>query len=53
MIETLKLLKDHGVDTTSIKSNFSQQELFAVLEIETEVCLCQKPTFYIVVMVAL
>jgi hypothetical protein len=37
MIETLKLLKDHGVDTTSIKSNFSQQELFAVLEIETEI----------------
>jgi hypothetical protein len=53
MIETLKLLKNHGVETTSIKSNFSQQELFASLEIETEVCLCLKPTFFIVVMVVL
>lgn len=40
IVETLKLLKNHGVDTRSIKSNFSQQELFLVLEIESEVCLC-------------
>ncbi|XP_045815050.1 transcription factor bHLH92 [Trifolium pratense] len=37
MIETLKLLKSNGVETTSIKSKFSQQELFAFLEIETEI----------------
>ncbi|XP_024642442.1 transcription factor bHLH92 isoform X2 [Medicago truncatula] len=36
IVETLKLLKNHGVDTRSIKSNFSQQELFLVLEIESE-----------------
>lgn len=41
MVETLKYLKSLGVDTRSIKSNFSKEELFAVLEIEeTKVCLC-------------
>ena len=39
IVETLKLLKDHGIDTRSIKSDFSQQDLFLVLEIESEVCL--------------
>lgn len=39
IVETLKLLKDYGIDTKSVKSNFSQQELFLVLEIESEVCL--------------
>ncbi|TKY53814.1 Transcription factor bHLH92 [Spatholobus suberectus] len=37
MVETLKRLKDQGVDTRSIKSTFSPQELFAALEIETKV----------------
>lgn len=41
MVEALKCLKGLGVDTRSIKSNFSKEELFAVLEIEeTKVCLC-------------
>ncbi|OIW20485.1 hypothetical protein TanjilG_11888 [Lupinus angustifolius] len=34
VIETLNCLKGFGVDTRSIKSNFSKEELFAVLEIE-------------------
>ncbi|KAJ1431599.1 Myc-type, basic helix-loop-helix [Sesbania bispinosa] len=37
IIETLKCLKGLGVDTRRIKSKFSPQELFAVLEIETEI----------------
>ncbi|RZC22712.1 Transcription factor bHLH92 isoform B, partial [Glycine soja] len=36
MVEILKCLKDKGVDTRSIKSTFSPQELFAVLETETD-----------------
>lgn len=42
IVETLKLLKGHGVDTRRVKTDFSQQEFFAVLEIETEVCFCLK-----------
>lgn len=42
IVETLKLLKGHGVDTRRIKTDFSHQEFFAVLEIETEVCFCLK-----------
>ncbi|KAE9617676.1 putative transcription factor bHLH family [Lupinus albus] len=34
VIETLNCLKTLGVDTRSIKSNFSKEELFAVFEIE-------------------
>ncbi|KAK7243173.1 hypothetical protein RIF29_37961 [Crotalaria pallida] len=34
MIETLKCLKGKGVDTRSIKSKFSEEELLMVLEIE-------------------
>lgn len=37
IVETLKCLKEQGVDIRSIKSSFSPQELFAVLEIENEV----------------
>ncbi|CAI8601799.1 unnamed protein product [Vicia faba] len=37
IVETLKLLKGHGVDTRRINTDFSQQEFFAVLEIETEI----------------
>ncbi|KAK7345947.1 hypothetical protein VNO77_16563 [Canavalia gladiata] len=37
MVDTLKCLKGHGVDTRSIKSTFSPQELFAELEIDTKV----------------
>ncbi|KAK7279315.1 hypothetical protein RJT34_24363 [Clitoria ternatea] len=37
MVETLKCLKGHGVDTRSIKSTFSSHELFAALELETKV----------------
>ena len=45
MIETLKCLKGQGVDTRSIKSSFSEEELFAVLEIESTrkvhaYCIC-------------
>ncbi|XP_020235961.1 transcription factor bHLH92 isoform X2 [Cajanus cajan] len=36
LIESLKCLKDQGVDTRGIKSTFSPQELFAQLEIETD-----------------
>ncbi|XP_073223247.1 transcription factor bHLH92 isoform X2 [Cicer arietinum] len=36
IVETLKCLKGHGVDTRSIKSNFSKKELFAALELENE-----------------
>ncbi|RDX57644.1 Transcription factor bHLH92, partial [Mucuna pruriens] len=35
MVETLKYLKHQGLDTRSIKSTFSPQELFAQLEIQT------------------
>ncbi|KAL2323775.1 hypothetical protein Fmac_028154 [Flemingia macrophylla] len=35
MVESLKCLKDQGVDIRSIKSTFSPHELFAELEIET------------------
>ncbi|CAL0303254.1 unnamed protein product [Lupinus luteus] len=40
VIETLNCLKSLGGDTGSIKSKFSKEELFAVLEVEeTEVCV--------------
>lgn len=38
MLETLQFLKGLGVNTRSISSSFSPQELFATLEIEAKVC---------------
>ncbi|KAI4345754.1 hypothetical protein L6164_012851 [Bauhinia variegata] len=37
MVEILKCLKILGVNTKSIKANFSSEELFAVLETETQI----------------
>lgn len=46
IVETLKLLKGHGVDTRRVKTDFSQQEFF--LEIETEVCFCLKILIFLI-----
>lgn len=39
MLETLQLLMDLGMNTNSVTSNFSQQELFASLEIHAKVTI--------------